>query len=93
MAINMDSLSLEDDDGVTFSRAGQCGADVDVQLCLDGWFLTDRTIRSHMMKEHMAKVWRPLKGVSIREFSPGMFLFQFFHKIDIEKVLGGLVDF
>lgn len=89
MAINMDSLSLEDDDGVTFSRAGQRGADVDVQLCLAGRFLTDRTIRSHMMKERMAEVWRPVKGVSIREVSLGMFLFQFFHKIDMEKVLGG----
>lgn len=61
----------------------------DVQLCLVGRFLTDRCIHSHIMKERMSEVWRPVKGVSIKDVSPGIFLFQFFHKLDMEKVLGG----
>lgn len=56
-------------------------------LTLVGRFLTDRPIRSHIMKERMAGVWRPGSGVNIREARSGTFLFQFFHPLDLERVL------
>lgn len=92
--INMDSLSLEEDDDVLLLRRGPLSSSQgvgmeDVQLCLVGRFITDRTIRAHIMKEHMADVWRLVKGVFIKEASPGIFLFQFFHRLDMEKVIKG----
>lgn len=94
MSLNMDSLSLQEDgDGLLMRRGTtgntQIGVVEDVQLCLVGRFITHRTIRSHIMQERMAEVWQPVKGVSIREASPGIFLFQFFHRLDMEKVLKG----
>ena len=39
------------------------------------------------MKNTMASLWRPGKGVCIKDLSPTLFLFQIFHEIDINKVL------
>nr|KYP48764.1 hypothetical protein KK1_029566 [Cajanus cajan] len=36
------------------------------------------------MKERMAEVWHPRRGVSIKEVEKGLFLFQFFHRLDIQ---------
>lgn len=40
---------------------------VDLALCLVGRFLTDKSIRVHIMRERLAGIWRPGKGVSIKE--------------------------
>jgi hypothetical protein len=42
------------------------------------------------MMEHMAGVWTPVRGVTIRsELCQRRFLFQFFHHLDLQKVLKG----
>lgn len=35
----------------------------------------------------MASVWRPVKGVCIKSLGPNPFLFQFYHELDVERVL------
>jgi 14-3-3 protein epsilon len=37
----------------------------------------------------MADIWRPVKGVNIKEATKGLFLFQFSHELDMEAVLQG----
>jgi hypothetical protein len=39
------------------------------------------------MKIPMSEVWRPVKGVAVKEAQSGLFLFQSFHKLDMEEVL------
>lgn len=39
------------------------------------------------MKDRMADVWRPGKGVVIEEVEPGLFVFEFFHQLDIQRIL------
>jgi 14-3-3 protein epsilon len=39
------------------------------------------------MKVRMADLWRPVKGVAIKEAKPGLFLFHFNHNLDMEAVL------
>nr|KYP35194.1 hypothetical protein KK1_043783 [Cajanus cajan] len=34
----------------------------------------------------MAEVWHPRKGVSIREIDSGLFLFQFYHPLDMQRI-------
>jgi 14-3-3 protein epsilon len=41
------------------------------------------------MKVTMADVWRPVKGVKIKEATTCLFLFQFAHSLDMEAVLQG----
>ena len=41
------------------------------------------------MKNTLASIWRPVKGVCIKKLSSNLFLFQFFHELDMEKVVKG----
>ncbi|MCI22704.1 DUF4283 domain protein, partial [Trifolium medium] len=56
-------------------------------LCLVGRFLTERPIRIRIMKEKMAEYWQPVCKVAIKEVNSNLFLFQFFHPKDLERVL------
>jgi hypothetical protein len=37
----------------------------------------------------MFEVWRPVKEVAVKEAQPGLFFFQFYHKLDMYEVLKG----
>lgn len=79
MEENIESLSLVDEEGDGF---------------VFGRFLSDRPIRTNIMVDRLASIWRPGRGVSIKEKETGLFLFQFFHQIDKERVFkGGLWSF
>lgn len=41
------------------------------------------------MKEHLASIWRLGKGVAIEEVLEGLFIFQFYHPIDMHGVIFG----
>ncbi|XWS52451.1 hypothetical protein CRYUN_Cryun11dG0071500 [Craigia yunnanensis] len=41
------------------------------------------------IKNTLAYIWRPMKGVCIKNLSPSLFLFQFFHEMDVERVIKG----
>lgn len=86
----MEDLSLHDEDeGITLERSNVEQGPEELQLCLVGRFVTTRSIRTHIMKERLAEVWRPVKGISIREVTPGVFLFQFYHVMDMERIMKG----
>ena len=51
--------------------------------------MTDRVINLMAMKNTLASIWRPVKGVCIKELSSNLFLFQFFHELDMERVVKG----
>lgn len=59
------------------------------ELCLVGRFLTEKTINLRAMKTKMADVWKPAMGISIKELEQGIYLFQFFHKEDMQWVAKG----
>jgi 14-3-3 protein epsilon len=89
-SINLEDLSLheEEEEGFTFDiEEGE--SQVDFRWCLVGRFLSDRPIHVNSMKATMADVWRPVKGVKIKEAEKGLFLFQFSHELDMEAVLQG----
>lgn len=41
------------------------------------------------MKERLAEVWRPVKGVTIKEAEPDLFLFQFYHNLGLQRIYDG----
>lgn len=59
------------------------------ELCVVGHFLTERSVNCRAMKSKLADVWRPAMGINIKEIEKGMFLFQFYHKEDMIRVLNG----
>ncbi|WJX65751.1 hypothetical protein P8452_50377 [Trifolium repens] len=60
---------------------------LDLRWCILGRFLCDKTIHVNSMMVRMADLWRPVKGVTIKEAKTGLFLFRFNHPLDMEEVL------
>ncbi|KAH9717190.1 CCHC-type domain-containing protein [Citrus sinensis] len=92
--INSDyaNMSIEEEEEGGLVVTGDEGEEggqgkIDLRFCLVGRFLTDKVINFAAMKNTMASLWRPGKGVCIKDLSPTLFLFQFFHEIDINRVL------
>jgi hypothetical protein len=90
-SINLEDLSLneEEEEGFTFNMEDEEESQVDFRWCLVGRFLSNRPFHVNSMKATMADVWRPVKGVKIKDAGNGLFLFQFSHELDMEGVLQG----
>lgn len=59
------------------------------EMCLAGQYLTGKNINGRAMKTKMADVWKPTMGINIKELESGVYLFQFYHKEDMQWVLNG----
>ena len=57
--------------------------------CLVGCFLTEKGVNVRAMKSKIADIWRPARGISIKDLKPGVFLFQFYHVDDMDWVFNG----
>lgn len=62
---------------------------LNLRWCLVGRFMCDRSIHVLSMKKRIADIWRPVKGVNIKEAKDGSFLFHFSHQLDMEAALQG----
>lgn len=54
---------------------------------LVGRFLSDRPIKFEQMQQVMASVWRPMMGMRVLPVNDNLFLFQFPHPKDLQRVL------
>ncbi|KAF4350415.1 hypothetical protein F8388_004663 [Cannabis sativa] len=57
--------------------------------CIIGRFLTARPIDFEAMRHVMASLWQPGRGVYVKEIESNRYLFQFYHEIDLERVIEG----
>ncbi|KAL8089859.1 hypothetical protein AgCh_039354 [Apium graveolens] len=62
---------------------------IDTRCCLVERFLSDRSIDFEKMQHMMATLWKPGKDVYIKRPEPNLFLFQFYHEFDINRVIEG----
>lgn len=77
MEPQLENMFLVDDEdaGLVF-RLENAGEGIEnLELCLVGRFISNRPIRSHIMKKQMRGIWRTGKRVSIREVEQGLFIF------------------
>ncbi|MBA0593239.1 hypothetical protein Gorai_010193 [Gossypium raimondii] len=58
---------------------------------LVGCFLISSVIHFPAMKSTIANLWHPVYGVQIRYLGEKRYLFQFYHNMDMERVLKGLL--
>lgn len=87
-SVDMASLTLEDDEeGVVIvdDEVGQEYGDSD--LCVVGRFLNARPVNFTAMKHTLAALMQPAMGMSVREINGGLYVFQFFHKVDMNRIL------
>lgn len=52
---------------------------VHFQFCLVGRLLTNRPVHFRPFESMFARVWKPVKGVHVKEMENNVYLFQFFH--------------
>lgn len=81
------SLSVDEDEELLIDSDSLEQQSEFSDLCLIGRLLTDRPVNFMAMKTRMADIWRPGKGVSIRDVGEHRYLFQFYHVIDMRRVL------
>jgi 14-3-3 protein epsilon len=86
--LGVENLSLNDDDDeleIDFNEEEVRRQQQSFNLV--GRFLTNRPIRTNMMMNKMGDIWQPGKGMNIEETQPGLFVFRFFHQLDVQHVL------
>ncbi|XP_074352198.1 uncharacterized protein LOC141691372 [Apium graveolens] len=82
--------SIEDEEqGLVYAEDSSELSEIDTRWCLVGMFLTESTTDFQAMQHKMASLWRPGKGVYVKQLEPNRFLFQFYHEIDIKRVCDG----
>lgn len=82
-------LSGDEDDELILDDGTLQTNESQVDLCLVGRFLTDQPINFNLMRSRMAGIWRPGKGVFIKDIGQGRYIFQFFHAIDLKRIVDG----
>lgn len=80
------SLVAEEDDGLDAPVQDVASGSV-THWDIVGRFLTDRAIKFEHMQQVFASVWKPVMGVKIVALDDNMFLFQFPHKRDMQRVI------
>ncbi|CAN1812710.1 hypothetical protein LINPERHAP1_LOCUS26616 [Linum perenne] len=54
--------------------------------CLVGFFLTNKSYNFNVMKNRMATVWQPGRGLQVQDLGDGLILFRFFHENDLRWI-------
>ncbi|CAH9106030.1 unnamed protein product [Cuscuta epithymum] len=82
-------LNLEEEDAeeIDVSEAVLSPAQVGPSFLAVGRILTDKQVKFPYFRDTMADVWRPGRGVHIRDLGERRYLFQFFHEVDINRIM------
>ncbi|XP_074352194.1 uncharacterized protein LOC141691368 [Apium graveolens] len=93
-AMNNITLDDEEDGGLALEEIVVDGEidgfqDFDANLYLIGRFITEGVVDFPAMRQTLAALWHPGKGVYIKKIDTNLYLFQFHHKIDIKRVCSG----
>lgn len=84
-------ISIEDEEqgGLVYEKNLEDLSEIDIRWCLVGRFLTEASIDFQAMQHKMASLWRPGRGMYVKQLDPNRFIFQFYHDIDIKRVIEG----
>ncbi|KAG8490654.1 hypothetical protein CXB51_013877 [Gossypium anomalum] len=59
------------------------------QFCLVGRCLTDSVVHFLSLRNTMTDLWHPIGGICISDLGEKRYLFQFFHEVDLQRVISG----
>ncbi|KAL8148452.1 hypothetical protein AgCh_005717 [Apium graveolens] len=93
-AMNNISFEEEEEGGIAFEEVeGEEVNDIlqglNIHLCLVGRFINEGVVDFTTMKHTLASIWKPGKGVSVKEIDVNLYIFQFYHELDIKRVIRG----
>lgn len=80
---------MKSNEGLYMKKTRRISVKIDLRWCLVGKFLTESTIDFQAMQHKMASLWRPGRGMYVKQLEPDRFLFQFYHELDIKRVIEG----
>lgn len=97
---NMNEIPLEErmvhvtieegeEGGLCSDEGEEVALDIDDRWCLVGKFLTGRNVDFQAMQQRMTSLWQPGRGIFVKELDNNMYLFQFYHEVDIKRVIEG----
>lgn len=75
--------------GIVYEEDTDSLSEIDTRWCLVWRILTESSIDFQAMQHKMATLWRPGKGMYVKQLEANHFLFQFYHDIDIKRVCDG----
>lgn len=81
------SISDEEDEGYSIGEDDIPIQNQVKQFILVGRLLTEKSVKFNIMKETLAAIWRPGKGMSVQEVEQNLFLFQFYNEKDMKRIL------
>jgi hypothetical protein len=86
--LDIENLTLDDEDEELEIEVGDERQQIEKQsFNLVGRFLTNKPIRVKMLIDKMGDIWQPGRGMDIEEPYPGLFVFKFFHPLDVQHIL------
>lgn len=92
----MNNITLDDEEEGGLALEVETGGeltegfkDFNIQLCLVGRFITEGVMEFQAMHQTMTALWRPGKGVYIKEIDTNLYLFQLYQELHIKRVIDG----
>lgn len=92
---SMNNVSLEEEDEGGLALEVEQTLDNDQEstfnanLCVVARFISEGRVDFQAMQQTLAALWKPGMGVYIKELEVNLFLFQFYHEVDIKRVMDG----
>ncbi|KAL8127034.1 hypothetical protein AgCh_014092 [Apium graveolens] len=85
------TIQIEDEEtgGFNYENIVEDLSEIDTHWCPVGRFLTESPIDFQAMQYKMASLWRPSKGEYVKQLETNRFIFQFYHEVDIKRVIDG----
>lgn len=76
METHLEGLSLteEEEGGFVIDAEKEKKGEGNPELCLIGRFIADRTIHTHIMRDCLLSVWRPVKRFQVKETDPNNYM-------------------
>lgn len=93
---NMNAISFDDEEEGGLETEEILGTNkglqiqgFDPKLCIVGKFISEGKVDFLAFQHTMAVLWKPGRGVYMKEIDTNLYLFQFYHEIDVKRVLEG----
>lgn len=90
----MNNISLEDEEEGGLEINEEVLGDNNIHnqifnanLCVIGRFINEGRVDFEAMHHTLALLWKPGKGVYMKELDSNLYLFQFYHEIDVSRVI------
>lgn len=96
LVTSVNNVSLEDEEGGVLALENeelvgndQLFSGFDAKLYVVARFILEGHVDFHAMQQTLVALWKPGMGVYIKDLETNVFLFQFYHEIDVKRVMEG----